>query len=145
MGLRRREKKPVIQRPRSVAILVMLQVFQGIGLIAYSLYMGELFGWGFEQKDFQFLHIAPIEVFETISSGTLYLVLAILTLYIALALWLLNSWAWIAAMTLQGFSLFAALVGYLGHQPNYISMLLSILLVFYLNQQEVQAVFRRKL
>lgn len=145
MGIRRRVKNPTIQRPRSVAILVILQVLQGIGLLAYSLYMGEMYGWGFEKREVQLPHIAPFEVFEVLSSGLLYLVLAIITLYIALALWLLSSWAWIAAMTLQGFSLLAALVGYLRHHPNYISMLLGILLVFYLNQQEVQSAFRRKL
>jgi len=107
--------------------------------------MGEMYGWGFEKREVQLPHIAPFEVFEVLSSGLLYLVLAIITLYIALALWLLSSWAWIAAMTLQGFSLLAALVGYLRHHPNYISMLLGILLVFYLNQQEVQSAFRRKL
>ena len=70
--------------------------------------------------------------------------LAIITLILAIALWMLKSWAWIASMALQGLSLFAALVGYLRHHPNYISMVLGILLVFYLNQQEIQAVFHRR-
>jgi hypothetical protein len=132
-----------MQRPRSLAILVILQILQAAGLLAYSIYMARVFGWGFHTREVQILQVAPFEVFEVASSGTLYLILAVITLFLAGSLWMLKPWAWLASMTLQGFSLFAALYGYLRHHPNYISMALGILLVFYLNQRDVQAVFRR--
>jgi len=125
-------------------ILFFLQVLQGLGLLAYSLYIGRRFGWGFERGEIQILDIAPFEVFDVLSSGALYMGLAIITLMLAIALWMLKSWAWVASMALQGFSLFAALVGYLRQHPNYISMVLGILLVFYLNQQEIQAAFHHR-
>jgi len=141
---KKQEEKPTIQRPRSLVILVMLQVAQGLGLLAFSLYLGRRFGWGFEKGEVQILDIAPFEVFDIASVGALYLALAIITLILAIALWMLKPWAWITSMALQGFSLFAALISYLGHHPNYISMVLGILLVFYLNQQEIQAAFHSK-
>jgi len=144
MWIMKRGSKPFIQRPRSLAILVFLQILQAAGLLAYSLYMARVFGWGFYTREVKILQIAPFEVFEVASSGMLYLILAAITLFLAAALWMLKPWAWLASMTLQGFSLFAALYGYLRHHPNYISMALGILLVFYLNQRDVQAVFRRE-
>jgi hypothetical protein len=133
------------KKPRSLAILVLLQVIQGLGLLLYSLYIGRVFGWGFERREVQLLDIAPFELFDIISSGSLFLALGLITLFLAIALWMLKRWAWVASMALQGFSLFAALWGYLRQHPNYVSMVLGILLVFYLNQQEVQAVFRRRI
>ena len=139
-----RERKPKIQRPRSLVILFLLQVSQGLGLLAYSLYIGNKLGWGFKKGEVQILDIAPFEVFDLISSGALYLALASITLILAIALWMLKSWAWLSSMALQGFSLFAALIGYLRGHPNYISMVLGILLVFYLNLQEIQSALRSK-
>jgi hypothetical protein len=136
-------KRRVVKRPRNLLILVFLQVVQGVGLLIYSVYIGQRYGWGFQASRISLMHIAPFEVFKIVTSGMLFLVLAIFTLALAAALWSLSSWAWLAAMSLQGFSLFAALVGYLRGEPNYISMVLGILLVFYLNQQEVVAAFRK--
>ena len=143
MRLIRRESTPSIQKPRSLAILVILQILQAAGLLAYSLYMSRVFGWGLHTREIRLLQIAPFEVFEVASSGTLYVILAAITLFLAIALWMLRPWAWLASMTLQGFSLFASLYGYLRHHPNYISMALGILLVFYLNRRDIQAVLRR--
>jgi hypothetical protein len=69
-------------------------------------------------------------------------VFALLGAVIAFALLRLKSWAWMAAMELQGLGLIAALYAYLRGNPNYVGMLISIILVFYLNQQEIRAAFR---
>ncbi len=133
-----------VKRPRSLVILVMLQVFQGLGLIFYSIYISRVYGWGFDRGEIQFLEIAPFELFDVISSGFLFVTLGVISLFLAFALWMVKRWAWIAAMALQGLSLSAALLGYIRQNPNYVSMVLGILLVFYLNQQDVQMAFRRK-
>jgi len=143
MGLKKLENKQIVKRPRSLIILVMMQILQGLGLLGFGAYTARQFGWGWEGGELVFSSLVPYSVVGIVYSGLLYLILALVTLFIALELWLVRRWAWLAAMTLQGFSLLAALFGYLRGQPNYISMVLGIVLVLHLNQAEVQAVFRR--
>jgi hypothetical protein len=51
--------------------------------------------------------------------------------------------AWILAMLIQMLALVSALVGYLRGSPNYLAMLLGVVIVLTLNNQEVQNAFRR--
>ncbi len=145
MGLKKLEKRKIVERPRSLGILVIIKIFQGLVLLGFGVFQASQFGWGWawEGSELVFTPLVPYSVIDLAYSGLLYLILAIITLFIALELWLVRRWAWLAAMTLQGLSLLAALFGYLQGQPNYISMALGIVLVLYLNQAEVQAVFRR--
>ena len=54
----------------------------------------------------------------------------------------LRSWAWLMAMIAQGINLFAEMVNYTRGQANYISLVVSTIIVFYLNQRDVQIAFR---
>lgn len=131
------------QRPRSVVILVVLQVVQSLGLLGYGISLvlenGRLFGAG--EGALQYM---PFAWFEGLSSGVVLICLALVTLLVSVALLRLKSWAWMAAMTIQGLGLLAGLLGYIRNRPNYIGMLLGIILVLYLNNQEIQETFRER-
>ena len=51
----------------------------------------------------------------------------------------LRSWAWLMAMIVQGINLSTELFNYLRSQPVYFNMLVSVIIVLYLNQRDVQA------
>lgn len=87
--------------------------------------------------------ISPWDVDGTIPSraGT-RLVIVLLGLAIALGLWWLQRWAWVAAMLWVGANMTAALIAWFNGPAPYPLMALSVLVVFYLNQSDVQRAFR---
>ncbi len=138
--------RPVIgtkgERTRSLVVVALLQIVQSLGILAFGLYtFSESEGGGlFSELFFRF---TPFALFEGVSSGWFYLLLAGLLLIVAFALFQRRTWAWNAAITLQGIGLMTALVGYMRGQPNYIGMVTGIILVLYLNLDDVQAAFLR--
>jgi uncharacterized membrane protein (DUF2068 family) len=65
-------------------------------------------------------------------------------LLIAVGLWQLRRWAWIATMIWTGFNLATALLAYVNGQPEYGVMAVEVAVVFYLNQREVQRAFGQR-
>jgi len=58
-----------------------------------------------------------------------------------LGLQFLKRWGWILTMILTGIGLFFAIWGYFQGNPNYIGMVMNLVVVFYLNQRDVQLPF----
>jgi len=129
------------RRSRSVTILAALHFLQSLVLLGFGIYLVSTTGWA-QTETTQASQFLPLALFQGMISGVVTLVLALLGVLIAFALLRLKSWAWMAAMELQGLGLIAALYAYLRGNPNYVGMLIGIILVFYLNQQEIRAVFR---
>lgn len=81
-------------------------------------------------------------------SGLLLLVFTlVINLLCAVGLWRRQRWAWFLTMLQLGFFMLEDLYTYFtgASSEEYAwSMLLNVLMVFYLNQREVQAVFMRK-
>ena len=50
-------------------------------------------------------------------------------------------WAWVGAIVMSGLSLAFALGAWWDGRPAYVSMLINVIAVFYLNQREVRAYF----
>ncbi len=65
------------------------------------------------------------------------------TLRVVIGVWTRRSWVWYWMMLLFAYSLANGLRAYFWGQPNYIMMFLNVLMVFYLNQSEVQQLFLR--
>jgi len=129
------------RRSRSVTILAALHFLQSLVLLGFGIYLVSTTGWAHPEAT-QASRFLPLALFQGMISGVVTLVLALLGAVIAFALLRLKSWAWMAAMELQGLGLIAALYAYLRGNPNYVGMLIGIILVFYLNQQEIRAAFR---
>ena len=100
-------------------------------------------GWPSSQWEFTLEFFVSITV-QVVTSGVGLLVLGLLTSAVAFQLLRITRYAWLLAMSLQGVILFTTLVAYLRQQPNYLLMASGVILVFYLNQNEVQAVMRGK-
>ena len=68
-------------------------------------------------------------------------VFGVLGLAVAVGLWLLRRWAWVAIMLWTGLNMAAALHAYWNGHPHFLPMALSVIQVFYLNMREVQVAF----
>jgi hypothetical protein len=77
---------------------------------------------------------------------TLTLIVVVLGWHLTLiiGLWLLKRWAWFLTMIQLGLSLALGLWVYAQGEPLYVNMGLNTIMVFYLNQSEVQHAFGQK-
>jgi hypothetical protein len=62
-------------------------------------------------------------------------------LIVSIGLWRLQRWAWVATMTWAGVNMAQALWAYWIGTPQYTAMVLSVVIVLYLNQRDVQLAF----
>jgi hypothetical protein len=58
-----------------------------------------------------------------------------------MGLWMLKRWGWILTMILTGMGLAFSIWSYFLGNPHYIPMVIYLVIVFYLNQRDVQAPF----
>jgi hypothetical protein len=80
---------------------------------------------------------------EPLTRALGYVVAALLCL-VAAGMWLLRRSAWVATMLLVGALMVVELLRYARGSPRYLLMVLCVLIVFYLNQRDVQGLFRRR-
>lgn len=74
----------------------------------------------------------------------LYLALVALLIILSVGLWRLHTWAWFASMVSGGLALFYCIWHALNGGTPYVTMVLVIIMVFYLNLTEVKAAFQPK-
>ena len=132
-----------IDRPRSVAILAGFQIIQSLMLLIYAGFRLTSAGWPTAHWEFS-LDAIVSGLVQVVTSGIGLLVLGLLTGAVALQLLRMSRYAWLFAMSLQGVILLTSLIAFFRQQPNYLLMASGVILVFYLNQNEVQAVMREK-
>ena len=131
-----------VRRPRIVSFVGWLIFLQGIGFMGSCALRIIVARWGD-------LQIPYLSTYSNHSPAYLYVVggiwggLSILALFSGFSLWNMRPNAWILAMLIQMLALVSALVGYLRGSPNYLAMLLGVVIVLTLNNQEVQNAFRR--
>lgn len=131
------------RRPRSVTIIAWLHLVQSLVLLIFGVFLFEASD-GFTIRVITAIRLIPPAIFQNMASILVMVVLAVFGVFVAIALFRLRGWAWLAAMSLQGIGLLAALYGYITGRPNYVGMLSGILLVLYLNQYEVRIAFREQ-
>jgi small-conductance mechanosensitive channel len=129
-------------RSRSIIILAGLYLLQSLVLLGFGIYLVQTSGWEQQVTFARAFKFMPFAMVDSMVSGVVTVCLALLGVIIALALLGMRSWAWLAAICLQGVGLASALYAFFRDRPNYFGMLIGILLVLYLNQHEVRAAFR---
>jgi len=65
-------------------------------------------------------------------------------LVIAYGLWQYKRWAWVATMAYVGIGMGSQVWSYFYGTADYLTMLMYILIVFYLNQSDVQGIFAER-
>jgi len=112
----------------------------GVQLLSFLL---AVIGLAFEYAAFAG-HI-QVEGFAPTLTDNLMLVLElVLSLLSVYGLWRMQRWAWFITMLDLGLSMSIGLYSYYYGDPDYWTMFFNVVMVFYLNQREVQNAFIRK-
>jgi hypothetical protein len=121
------------KRPFGVSVIIFMLVlyvlFFGIALFSlYQLPFGEF----------------TLDITETdnptIARAFFILIISIESLIIV-GLWHLRRWAWVLIMVQVGLSMLSDFGGYIYGDYSFLSMIINVIIVFYLNQREVQRAF----
>lgn len=115
-----------MRRPFGVGVIAVL-MFGNAVTAGLSLY------FDYEPSLNQFREVGYLEI------GSLGTGLA--GMAIAVGLWFLQRWAWVAIMAVLGFDMALELYRYFYDSTSYVSMLLSVIAVFYMNQHDVRQAF----
>ena len=142
-------QQPSRKRPFGVIAIIVLRIATALWVIVNIIVLTR------SDRASQFLNgLADDKVAMILENGSkaagivLALVLGlILTWHLAtiVGLWLLKRWAWFAVMIELGLSMALCLWLYFQGEPPYVYMWLNTILVFYLNQSEVQRAFGHQL
>ncbi len=131
----RLELTTATSRPTGIAILVILRVLAAILALGGGLLLGILGGFSRRPVLGSFVEIVAV-VLE---------IVAILSLIVSYGLWTGKGWAWITALILAGISAVVALIGVVtGHLGRLISLVIEVIVIYYLNTQNVKAFFGEK-
>jgi hypothetical protein len=129
------------RRPSAVTLVAWLFLLQFVLLLG----SGSLF-WPGGQLDLNPYRLAapPSGDAADYLLEAIFLALGPLALVVALGLFRLRPWAWFLAMTMEGLNLASALSAYAIGRPEYVTMLLGIVIVMSLNQREVRQTFEAR-
>lgn len=132
-----------MKRPRIATIVGVIVLIQGLIFTAFASLTLGLFGarlWGTLPPDV--VAELPTVRLSAVLFAVTALVMGVVGLVSGVGILRLRSWAWLVAMIAQGINLVTELIDYSRGEANYLSMLISVIIVLYLNQRDVQQVFR---
>jgi hypothetical protein len=120
--------RPKARRPFGVTLIAVLQALNAITLGLYLL-----------------LRRVDPNLIVREDPGFFGTIMVLLGLVVAVGLWRLDRWAWVATMLWAGSSMASALIAHIqGNPTSHAVMALSVLQVFYLNLSDVQRAFQRE-
>jgi uncharacterized membrane protein (DUF2068 family) len=70
-----------------------------------------------------------------------YITLGVFAMVSGVGMLRMRAWAWLMAMIIQGIAMTIGLFSYFQGEPSYLEMLFSVVIVFYLNQRDIQRAF----
>ncbi|MFO7634297.1 MAG: hypothetical protein R6W76_17240 [Caldilinea sp.] len=121
------------RRPFGLYMILILLTLQGlIGVLLTS-----VFGLGLLLLPGETWAEYDVQLFELIEP----LILLLITLVVLVGLWRYRAWGWYGMMLLLAYWMATDAIGYFTGSPAFGSMLLSVAMVFYLNQREVRDLF----
>ncbi|NPV63013.1 MAG: hypothetical protein HPY61_10385 [Methanotrichaceae archaeon] len=133
-------RKSTRKRPFGVSVIILVLILYILALI---LVFGVTLGIEIKLGDSAIdrLDLEDNRILNTLLIYGLLPAFIVLEMAIAFGLWRLQRWAWVLLMVQVGLSMIGDLWSYLQGNPSYFTMLMDIVLVFYLNQREVQSIF----
>jgi len=124
------------KRPFGVSVIVLL-------IVAYILFIASVFYLSIKSQDSSI----AAQLVNFLNPTQVLAVLAIeliILLAIAIGSWRLQQWAWFLLMIWVGIQMFFDLMAYFNGREIHVSMLISVIIVFYINQREVKKAFTGK-
>ncbi len=80
-----------------------------------------------------------------LSEEALLFVIILIQVMMAIGLWRMQRWAWFVMMVFVGWSMAVDIWRVMYGSPDYLRMLLNVIIVFYLNQRDVQRAFSQRM
>jgi hypothetical protein len=131
-----------MKRPLSVTLVGALVLIQGLVFTAiWGLILGA-FGaryWGALPPEVV-AELPDITLPELLLAAT-NLVMGLVGLISGVGILRLRAWAGLMALIAQGMNLIAELISYTRGEAEYLNMVISVIIVFYLNQRDVRNAF----
>ena len=124
------------KRPFGVSVIVLL-------IAAYILFMASVFYLSIKSQDSS-ISAQLVNILNPTQVLAILAIELIILLAIAIGLWRLQQWAWFLLMIWVGIQMFFDLMDYFYGHHIHASMLISVIIVFYINQREVKKAFSGK-
>lgn len=148
------------RRPFGVSILIVIQFFSILMIVSLDLVNFNLIQLnipalaqlqsqeGISTTLTQYIEDLNPELLKSIPTIQLITIISLIGIVFRLLLifgllWL-RRWAWVLVMVQVGVLMILDLWSYIGGESVYLSMITNVVMVFYLNQREVQLAFRRR-
>ena len=125
--------EPKQKRPVGLVVIIILQIALAV--------LEALFLLGWKQSALALRLIMKNPIFYTEIVGWILVALLLLAV---LGLLLQKRWGWLITMIVTGFGLFYTIWSYFQGTPRYFPMLIYVIMVLYLNQRDVQRLFREQ-
>lgn len=131
------------KRPVGIVIIVFLQLFNLLGRITDL----PIF-----QRTWDYFGISGFHFYSILLKGSgdpsiifiSHLLFSLFVILVTIGLWRFKRWAWIMLMMQLGIGLAGNLWLYFHGERPYPGMIITVIMVFYVNQREVQKVFETK-
>ncbi|MCX6675966.1 MAG: hypothetical protein NTW84_06085 [Methanothrix sp.] len=124
------------KRPFGVSVIVLL-------IAAYILFTASVFYLSIKSQDSS-ISAQLVQIMNPTEIRAVLVAELIILLAIAIGLWRLRQWAWFLLMIWVGIQMFFDLMDYFYGHHIHASMLISVIIVFYINQREVKKAFSGK-
>ena len=125
------------KRPFGINVIIILQLINAI--IVFAILSAVVAEYGDVKNELSTLDTQ--EVAELTSNLALEVFYAVTGLVIAIGLFRMKYWAWIAIMIWTGSRMVGNLIEYFDGYPVYMAMLRNVIIVFYLNQRTVRQTY----
>ncbi len=122
------------KRPFGVIAVIVLTALSAVSSLAFATLMVLALYVPAAEVQMRDLKIGPWLAVYVFAAG-------VVQIAIVIGLWRLKRWGWFLVMLNTGFGMFLNLWAHFHAQPNYITMVVLVLIVFYMNQREVQQAF----
>jgi len=126
----------LVRSGQDPSLLAYLRTLEPVNFTIVETLAASMTAW---QSFYQFSGLTPPAVLSI-----LLLALTGARVVIIAGFWFLKRWGWVLLMVQLGLLMVTDLYVYFNGSPHFLSMLNSVLVVFYLNQREVQQAFQAR-
>lgn len=122
-----------------VAVITLVAAILAVALVVAAMGPGGL--WEEARNEPLLAGLRPTETGEQFLRAAMQLTFGVVTIALSIGLFGIRRWAWVGLMAWTGMNLALNLVRYWYKQPDYLSILFDVIVIFTLNLAEVQEAF----
>ena len=126
-------KKSSRKRPFGVSVIVFL-ILAYLSILTFVAFYSL-------KPEANIVSLWVLQKVSPVQSQVLLLIIIVFELAVAVGLWRLQRWAWVLLMIWQGCIMATDIWGRINGNPSYLTMLINVIIVFYINQREVKKAF----